>query len=213
MSQQLTRVPCALRCCTNENTGLEDDPGLTTIQFWAGRVLEHASKAADYGVDGLFGIHWRTRALSPQFAALFRAGWNDTSLPASAPAPAPTSDSTPHDTPHTDSDVKAAAASFYDEWCVSEFGGGDGVPSKLVTEACKPFRYLDAQTCAGNCKSLDDYPSQCGDPGETPPFFEQILVFKKRVWNRFRWFTANCIMVDHFSAFEPGLVAPFLYAV
>jgi hypothetical protein len=25
-------------------------------------------------------------------------------------------------------------------------------------------------------------------------------------------FTANCIMIDHFSAFESGLVAPFLYA-
>ena len=24
--------------------------------------------------------------------------------------------------------------------------------------------------------------------------------------------TANCIIIDHFSAFEPGLVAPFLYA-
>ena len=23
--------------------------------------------------------------------------------------------------------------------------------------------------------------------------------------------TANCIMIDHFSAFEPGLVAPLLY--
>ena len=25
-------------------------------------------------------------------------------------------------------------------------------------------------------------------------------------------FTANCITIDHFSAFELGLVAPFLYA-
>jgi hypothetical protein len=24
--------------------------------------------------------------------------------------------------------------------------------------------------------------------------------------------TANCIIIDHFSAFESGLVAPFLYA-
>eukprot|EP01046_Picozoa_sp_COSAG06_P028363 COSAG06_NODE_2548_length_6692_cov_35.291066_8_plen_107_part_00 len=24
--------------------------------------------------------------------------------------------------------------------------------------------------------------------------------------------TANCIIIDHFSTFEPGLVAPFLYA-
>ena len=25
--------------------------------------------------------------------------------------------------------------------------------------------------------------------------------------------TANCIIIDHLSAFEPGLVAPFLYCV
>jgi hypothetical protein len=29
---------------------------------------------------------------------------------------------------------------------------------------------------------------------------------------RTRTFTANCIIIDHSSAFEPGLVAPFLYA-
>jgi hypothetical protein len=28
-----------------------------------------------------------------------------------------------------------------------------------------------------------------------------------------RFLTANCIIIDHFSAFESGLVAPFLYAV
>jgi CRP-like cAMP-binding protein len=27
-----------------------------------------------------------------------------------------------------------------------------------------------------------------------------------------RYDTANCIIIDHFSAFESGLVAPFLYA-
>eukprot|EP01046_Picozoa_sp_COSAG06_P035013 COSAG06_NODE_3717_length_4978_cov_1.916991_9_plen_55_part_01 len=28
--------------------------------------------------------------------------------------------------------------------------------------------------------------------------------------NRTAYHTANCIIIDHFSAFEPGLVAPFL---
>jgi hypothetical protein len=31
-------------------------------------------------------------------------------------------------------------------------------------------------------------------------------------WVRWSVRTANCIILDHSSAFEPGLVAPFLYA-
>ena len=37
--------------------------------------------------------------------------------------------------------------------------------------------------------------------------------FAKRAANlSVRLNPANCIVIDHFSAFEPGLVAPFLYA-
>lgn len=55
---------------------LEDDPGLTAPQFWAGRVLKDGVDAYKYGCTGFMGIHWRTQILSPAFMALSYAGWN-----------------------------------------------------------------------------------------------------------------------------------------
>src|SRR5689334_5382678 len=49
---------------------LEDDPGLTSPQLWAGRMRRDAADALRYGCDGLMGIHWRTRVLGPAVAAL-----------------------------------------------------------------------------------------------------------------------------------------------
>jgi hypothetical protein len=55
---------------------LEDDPGLTSPQLWAGRMRKDAVDALAYGCDGLLGIHWRTRALSPNIGALAAAAWS-----------------------------------------------------------------------------------------------------------------------------------------
>ena len=55
---------------------LEDDPALTSPQLWAGRMRKDAVDALAYGCDGLLGIHWRTRALSPNIGALAAAAWN-----------------------------------------------------------------------------------------------------------------------------------------
>ena len=41
---------------------MEDDPGLTSVQLWAGRMRKDAADALAYGCTGLVGIHWRTRA-------------------------------------------------------------------------------------------------------------------------------------------------------
>ena len=54
---------------------LEDDPGLTAPQLWAGRMRRDAYDARRYGCDGLLGIHWRTRVLGPTVAALAQASW------------------------------------------------------------------------------------------------------------------------------------------
>src|SRR5262245_44862807 len=54
---------------------LEDDPGLTGPQLWAGRMRRDAADALRYGCDGLMGIHWRTRILSPNVSALAQAAW------------------------------------------------------------------------------------------------------------------------------------------
>jgi hypothetical protein len=54
---------------------LEDDPALTSPQLWAGRMRRDAYDARQFGCDGLLGIHWRTRSLGPNVAALAQASW------------------------------------------------------------------------------------------------------------------------------------------
>ena len=55
---------------------MEDDPALTSAQLWVGRVYKDASDAVAYGCTGLMGLHWRTRILGPNIAALAQAAWN-----------------------------------------------------------------------------------------------------------------------------------------
>ena len=55
---------------------LEDDPALTSVQLWAGRMRKDAVDALAYGCTGLVGIHWRTRVLGPNVAALAAAAWD-----------------------------------------------------------------------------------------------------------------------------------------
>ncbi|MCC6488487.1 MAG: hypothetical protein IT364_13400 [Candidatus Hydrogenedentes bacterium] len=55
---------------------LEDDPAMTSPQLWVARMRRDARDALDYGCTGLMGIHWRTRILGPNVAALAQAAWD-----------------------------------------------------------------------------------------------------------------------------------------
>ena len=55
---------------------LEDDPAMVIPQLWAGRMRRDAADAYAYGCTGLLGIHWRTKILAPNIAALAAAGWD-----------------------------------------------------------------------------------------------------------------------------------------
>ncbi len=55
---------------------LEDDTPMTLPQLWVGRVRKDAADALRYGCSGLMGIHWRTRVIGPNLAALAQAGWS-----------------------------------------------------------------------------------------------------------------------------------------
>lgn len=101
---------------------LEDDPALCNPQLWAGRVRRDAADALHYGSEGLMGIFWRTRELSPQFGALARAGWNqeewnpyltDKELASKKPGES----GLPRDLPIKD---------FYLDWCNAMFGDNAG---------------------------------------------------------------------------------------
>lgn len=54
---------------------LEDDPAMTSVQLWAGRVRKDAYDACRYGCVGLIGIHWRTRSTAPTMKAMMEAAW------------------------------------------------------------------------------------------------------------------------------------------
>ena len=54
---------------------LEDDGLLISIQFRAGRIRRDALDAYNYGCNGLLGLFWRTRIMSPNITALAQAGW------------------------------------------------------------------------------------------------------------------------------------------
>ncbi|MBN2506676.1 MAG: hypothetical protein JXQ71_08280 [Verrucomicrobia bacterium] len=54
---------------------MEDDPNMVGVQLWAGRTRRDAADAHAYGCTGLLGIHWRTRILAPNFAALAQSSW------------------------------------------------------------------------------------------------------------------------------------------
>lgn len=101
---------------------LEDDPALCNPQLWAGRVRRDAADARHYGSEGLMGIFWRTRELSPQFGTLARAGWdhegwNPYLIDEELAAKKPGESGLPRDLPIED---------FYLEWCKAMFGENVG---------------------------------------------------------------------------------------
>lgn len=54
----------------------EGDDAMTSPQLWVGRMRKDAADALRHGCDGLMGLHWRTRIMGPNIAALARAGWD-----------------------------------------------------------------------------------------------------------------------------------------
>lgn len=54
---------------------LEDDPALTTPQFWAGRLRSDIAECYAAGCSGIVGNFWRTRSIAPNIIAMAEACW------------------------------------------------------------------------------------------------------------------------------------------
>ncbi len=61
---------------------LENDPNMIAPQPWVGRMRYDAADALRLGCTGLLGIHWRTKVLAPNIAALAAAAWDQSWVPA-----------------------------------------------------------------------------------------------------------------------------------
>ena len=64
---------------------MENDPNLTAPQPWVGRMRYDAVDAKRLGCTGLLGIHWRTKIMGPNVAALAAAAWDQSWAPATLP--------------------------------------------------------------------------------------------------------------------------------
>ncbi len=98
---------------------LEDDPGLSQPQLWAGRVRRDAVDAAAYGCTGLIGIHWRTRILGPNVSALASAAWEQPWNPDLGLRSTPAAAAERKKTMNLDFPVE----DFYRDWAKHSFGG------------------------------------------------------------------------------------------
>lgn len=125
---------------------LESDEkhGLSALQLFAGRTLYDGAQARRYGCTGLMGLHWRTRPLGPNVAALARAGWEPVTNEAFKP------DSSANRTlPVADFYQDMAAASFGPQAAADIagiFAGIDGKVPLSVAGGCP----------AGSLKPLTD---------------------------------------------------------
>lgn len=61
---------------------MENDPNMVGPQPWVARMRHDAVDARRFGCTGLLGIHWRTKALAPNVAALAAAAWDQSWVPA-----------------------------------------------------------------------------------------------------------------------------------
>jgi hypothetical protein len=118
---------------------MEDDPALTIMQLWAGRMRADAADALAYGCTGLIGIHWRTKPLQTNVSALAQAGWEIVNSTAKNGKQNPSGPEYPaFSLTHYSSQIKSTIPDsnfirktrdlpvndFYADWAMAQFGPG-----------------------------------------------------------------------------------------
>jgi hypothetical protein len=83
------------------------------LQLWVSRMFFNSSVAFRYGCEGMLAIHWRTAAISPNIAAVARAGW-DFDGAGNTNSPADTGK------------MPAVVDAFWSDWGRGMFGGDAG---------------------------------------------------------------------------------------
>jgi hypothetical protein len=118
---------------------LEDDPAMIIPQLWVGRMRKDAADALRYGCDGLLGIHWRTRILGPNVAALAQAAWSQETWKTGQVDEDPPQLTGSFEDRRTDYPTwrEAPCADFYRDWAQSQFG------PRAAARAAEIFSRLD----------------------------------------------------------------------
>ncbi len=123
----------------------EDDGVLTSLQLRAGRMRRDAADAHRYGCDGLMGLHWRTRIIGPNIAALAQAGWEQGAWRQPGTA--------------LDKERDLPVADFYADWATAQFGREAGLAAAAIfTEADGHFPTPSAWTRGPGAIAINHQP-------------------------------------------------------
>ena len=131
---------------------MEDDPALTIMQLWAGRMRADAADALAYGCNGLIGIHWRTKTLQTNVSALAQAGWSIATQDAK-PVNGPETPVTRHPSLVTPEEADSnfmrvirdlPVDDFYADWALAQFG------EEIADSMARMFVSLDGQEISIN---------------------------------------------------------------
>jgi len=57
---------------------LEDDFSVGNQQLWVNRTINQATAGKSYGCNGLLGVHWSTKRITPQLMVTAQLGWDAT---------------------------------------------------------------------------------------------------------------------------------------
>jgi hypothetical protein len=112
---------------------MEDDPGLSQPQMWAGRMMKDAHDAYRAGCAGLMGIHWRTRELGPNVNALAVSAWEKQS----------------GNVENVDENLRdMPVIEFYTDWAMANFG------EEIADSAAQIFSSIDGVYPDGSTSSI-----------------------------------------------------------
>jgi hypothetical protein len=126
------RPKWAIAWAEDDNTASAHCCTCWDLQLWAARMFANSADAFRYGCEGMMAIHWRTAAISPNIAALARAGWEYDST-----------DSTNRDSSGAGGRMPGMDA-FWADWGRGMFGGDAGA------EAGRTIQKLDGSHLAVN---------------------------------------------------------------
>jgi hypothetical protein len=119
---------------------MENDVNLIGYEPWVGRIRYDAADAKRLGCTGLMGIHWHTKPLMHNFAALAQASWDQSYVPASfdaAPLP-PRVRGKPGRPPQRAAESRSMpVADYYLDFARAQFGG------EIAADAGQLFASID----------------------------------------------------------------------
>lgn len=163
---------------------MENDPNLVAPQPWVGRMRVDAATALRYGCTGLIGIHWRTREVAANVAALAAASWDQSWVPAGFKVKPPPPPSTLNPRPgrrDPDQDRSLPVQDFYVDLACASFGAEAGPDAGRILAAHDGTALPEPATWLDGPGGIKPNPAPWGDVQKQYAFVDELAALRPRI--------------------------------